>query len=74
MDSASDSSQASGHDEGSLVDKIQQLEEVCNGFGSKLAAWQADGLEDIYKFMSQYIDSLSNEDPDAEPELDPEED
>ena len=59
-------------DEATLREKIQQLEETCNQLGSKVNAWNADGLEEIYRFTSQYIED-SNDDPDAEEEkLDPE--
>ena len=66
MESVENSSQATSvQDEASLHEEIQQVEETCNQLGSRVDAWNADGLEEIYRFTSQYIED-SNHDPDAE--------
>ena len=56
MESVADSTViAVSAQEETLMEQIEEMEEQCNVFGSRLNAYNADGLSDIYPFMSLHL-------------------
>ena len=57
MESVADSTVTVDIREETLMQTIQEHEEVCNALGSKLHAFEADDLSAIYSFMSLHLGS-----------------